>query len=229
VSSSEAASPEAMPARIDSSEAGSDANARVAHDTPAEPRDDSDTGSTATTPAESAANEDQARAADERAASEDAPMTEALDQTTQPSQTAEAVEAGAPAAANHEPDAATSDTASDDIARDVTPAPTAAQANEQEEHEDQKQYAAGPASHDAAGHAPQNIDDAASGVAAHKDSTSPRVLHDELHGEARSEAEHAEHVKHATGPQSTHAAHGGSQDRRDAGVLTDDEPESRSA
>ncbi|CAB3770593.1 SMC-Scp complex subunit ScpB [Paraburkholderia humisilvae] len=60
-------------------------------------------------------------------------------------------------------------------------------------------------------------------------------LHDELHGEPsrdhrgelRSEAEQA------IGPHSTHVAPGGPQDRRDAaqdaGVVTDDEPESRSA
>ena len=76
-------------------------------------------------------------------------------------------------------------------------------------------------------------DEPDSGAAAHKDSADPHVLQDELHDEARGEAEHAEHVKHTTGPQSTQAVHGDSQDRRDAaqdaGVLTDDEPESRSA
>jgi segregation and condensation protein B len=248
MSSSEAASPDATQDASDGNDAGPDANAGVALEAGVQPHDDrADAGSAANALAETAANtieaETEAKTTGEHVASEHASMTQALDQTTQASQTAdapEAPEAPIPAAAeNHEPDTATRDAASDDIAHDVTSAPTAAQADGQQEHEDQKQHEAGHASHDAAGHAAQNIDAAAqneevdSGAAAHKDSADPSVFHDELHGEARSEAEHAEHVKHPTGPQATQAAHGGSQDRRDAaqdaGVLTDDEPESRSA
>jgi segregation and condensation protein B len=239
VSSGEAASPEAMQSESDGSDAGPDSNESVALEAHDEPHDDSNgAGLSATAPAEAAANEGEAQTAGEHVAGESAPMTDALDQTTQASQTEETVEAVA--AGNHEPDTATCDAAaSDGIAHDVMPAPTAAQSNEQDEHEDQNQHETGPASHNAAGNAAQSIDAAAqneeadSGAAAHKDSADPGVLHDELHGEARSEAEHAEHVKHTTGPQATQAAHGGSQDRRDAaqdaGVLTDDEPESRSA
>jgi segregation and condensation protein B len=239
VSSGEAASPEAMQSESDGSDAGPDSNESVALEAHDEPHDDSNgAGLSATAPAEAAANEGEAQTTGEHVAGESAPMTDALDQTTQASQTEETVEAVA--AGNHEPDTATCDAAaSDGIAHDVMPAPTAAQSNEQDEHEDQNQHETGPASHNAAGNAAQSIDAAAqneeadSGAAAHKDSADPGVLHDELHGEARSEAEHAEHVKHTTGPQATQAAHGGSQDRRDAaqdaGVLTDDEPESRSA
>jgi segregation and condensation protein B len=240
VSSGEAASAEAMQSGSDGSDAGSDSNEGVVLEAKVEPHDDSNgAGLSATAPAEAAANEGEVQTAGEHVAGESAPMTEALDQTTQASQTEATVEAAA-AAGNHEPDTATRDAAaSDDIAHDVMPAPTAAQSNEQDEHADQKQHETGPASDDAAGNAAQSIDaadqneEADSGAAAHKDSADPRVLHDEIHGEARSEAEHAEHVKHTTGPQATQAAHGGSQDRRDAaqdaGVLTDDEPESRSA
>jgi segregation and condensation protein B len=227
VRSSEAASPEAMQSSSNGSDAGPDSNEGVVPGAQVQPHAASDGASlTATAPAEAAANEGEAQTDGEHAASEPAPMTEALEQTTQASQTGESVEAAA----------------SGDIAHDVMPAPTEAQSNEQEEQaaqEDQNQHETGPASQDAAGNAARDIDDAAqneeanSGAAAHKDSADPRVLHDELHGDARSEAEHAEHVKHTTGPQSTQAAHGGSQDRRDAaqdaGVLTDDEPESRSA
>jgi segregation and condensation protein B len=115
-----------------------------------------------------------------------------------------------------------SDAASDTAAHD------AAHASGQDEHE------AGHAPRDAAGDAPQGIRDAAqndeadSGATAHKDS----ALHSEVDDENRGEAE-AEHMKHASGPHSSHAAHGAHQDRRDAaqdaGVMTDDEPESRSA
>src|ERR1700754_845437 len=247
VSSSEAASPEAMQGGSDGSDgndAGPDANAGVAPEAEAQPHDDRvDPGSAPNALAETAAHEIEARTTGEHVASEHASITEARDQKAEASPIAEAAEAPIlEPAANHAPDSAMRDAASDDIAHDVTPAPTAAQANGQKEHEgheEQKQHEAGPASHDAAGNAAQNIDDAAqneeadSGAAAHKDSADPRVLHDEFHGEARSEAEHAEHVKHTTGPQATQAAHGGSQDRRDgaqnAGVLKDDEPESRSA
>jgi segregation and condensation protein B len=248
VPSSEATSPEAMQEGSDANDAGPDASTGVAFETGAQPHDDrADAGSAPNPPAEAAADEVEAETTGEHVASEHAPVTEAVDHTPQASQAAESEETTPPhaAAANHEPDAATGEAASDDMARDATPVTAAAQTNEQEEHENhevqeaQEAHQAGHASRDAAGNATQSIDAAAqndepdSGAAAHKDSADPHVLHDELHGEARGEAEHAEHVKHTTGPQSTQAVHGDSQGRRDAaqdaGVLTDDEPESRSA
>jgi segregation and condensation protein B len=92
---------------------------------------------------------------------------------------------------------------------------------------------AAPELHAASDAAAQN-DEADSGLAAHEhDSADHRAPHSEVHDDGRGETQHAEPAKHASGPHSNHAAHGGQQDGRDAaqdtGVLTDDEPESRSA
>ncbi|MDQ7977889.1 SMC-Scp complex subunit ScpB [Paraburkholderia sp. SARCC-3016] len=245
VTPGEAESHEAVQARSEGSDAGLDANAGAALGVEARQHDDSDAGSSAATaaPAESAANEVEAHAAGDRIADEHASLTEVMDQIPQAPQSADAAEAEdavedatLASAASNDADTPTSDTASDGIAHDMTSAPTEAQTNGQEAQEDQKQHEAGHASPDADGDAAQKVgaaernDEPDSGAAEHEDGADPHVLHNELHGEARSEAEHAEHVKHTTGPQSTQAAHGGGlQDRRDAGVLTDDEPESRSA
>jgi segregation and condensation protein B len=195
----------------------------------------------AAAPAESVANEVEAHAAGDRIVGEHASMTEVMDQIPQAPQSADAVEdATLASAASDDADTPTSDTASDGTGHDMTSAPTEAQTNGQEAQEDQKQHEAGLASPDADGDAAQKVGAAARngepdcGPAEHEDGADPHVLHNEFHGEARSGAEHAEHVKDTTGPQSTQAAHGGGlQDRRDAaqdaGVLTDDEPESRSA
>ncbi|APR36237.1 SMC-Scp complex subunit ScpB [Paraburkholderia sp. SOS3] len=243
VTRGEAQSHEAMQGGAEGSDAGLDANAGAALEVEARQHGDSDAGlsAAAAAPAERDANGVDAHAAGDRIAGEHASMTEVMDQIPQAPQSADAAEdATLASAASSDADTPASDAASDGIGHDMTSAPTGAQTNGQEAQEDQKQHEAGHASPDADGDAAQKIGAAArndepdSGAAEHEEFADPHVLHNELHGEDRSEAEHAEHVKHTTGPQSTQAAHGGGlQDRRDAaqdaGVLTDDEPESRSA
>jgi segregation and condensation protein B len=98
--------------------------------------------------------------------------------------------------------------------------------------EEARAQQAGHTPHGAAGDAVQTADDAqheepGPATAMHERGEFHGELSREPHGELRSDAERA------IGPHPTHAAHGGPQDRRDAaqdaGVMTDDEPESRSA
>jgi segregation and condensation protein B len=167
-----------------------------------------------------AADEAHPDAAGARLAPEHASMPGVSDGTPHAS------ESIAPAAAtDHEP--AASDATIDDAARDISDISNITHAAEASVQE------AGHARHDAAGDAAQDARAAAQNdepdpaAATHEHGAGHGVLHGESDSELRSEAEHA------TGPHSTHAAHGGPQDRRDAaqdaGVLTDDEPESRSA
>src|ERR1700754_793602 len=90
----DAASPEAMQSGSDGSDAGPDSNEGVAPEAQVELHDDSNgAGLSATAPAEAATNEGEAQTAGEHVAGESAPMTEALDKTTQASQTEATVEA----------------------------------------------------------------------------------------------------------------------------------------